>query len=243
MRSVVINLPGAEARLAAFRAAERSVGLDSEVFSAVDGRSMAELPLHRHGLTPGEVGCVLSHQRLLRSVASEERDWVLVLEDDVLFWDDFGGQLERAEEDAGWQGARYVQLGWMPLTERPDHLRLCRDRIVANPKVRRASKIVRPRLRLSAPTVVSAEMGWGTHCYMVRTDFASVIADFLDGPRVHAPIDHYTPALQQIYPEFVFRARFSLAGQRWGQPSSTVSSRKFAPFQTDSAGNVRYAHK
>lgn len=240
MRSFVISLQESSARLAEFRSAERAAGLVSEVFPAVDGRQLTELPPHRVGLTAGEIGCFLSHERLLRSIASTEREWVLILEDDVLFWDNFSAELERAVADAKRTTAGYVQLGWMPLTEGPDRLRLFRDRTLAVAPLRRVARLVRPRLRVEAPAVISAQLGWGTHCYMVRTDFACVVADFLGGPRIHAPIDHYTPALRKLYPEQIFRARFSLAGQRWSEASTTVSDRKLSLFQTDSTGHVRY---
>ncbi len=239
MRSFVINLPGADDRLAAFRAKEAEVGLESEVFPAVNGAELPSFPAHRKHLTPGEIGVLLSHRTLLRDrAAGSGTEWILIMEDDVHFWDDFPDLLARTVSDADRMGKRMVQLGWVPLTRKPRWASLVRDRLVASRAVRVAARIVRPHVTMEPPWVVDAPFGWGAHCYMVRADFAGALADLLDGPRIHAPLDHYYRLLRLLYPDEVGRARFSLAGQTPGHGSTTVADRQERAFQTDSRGRV-----
>ncbi|GAA5159533.1 glycosyltransferase family 25 protein [Ornithinimicrobium tianjinense] len=243
MRSLVINLSGATERLAAFRAREATTGLHSSVFPAVDGRRIDQVPPEARGLTKGEVGCFLSHRAVMREAAEVGTDWVVILEDDVLFWDGFAGALTRAMTDADQRGMRLVQLGWVPLTARPHRAKLALERTVASHLVRRAARSVRPRLQVPAPQVVDAAWGWGAHCLMVRGDFAGQVSTFLEGSMLQ-PLDHYMRLLRTLFPGEVGRSRFSLAGQVPSSESSVDPGRRgMRPFQTDSRGRIVWAER
>ena len=238
VRSFVINLPQAAGRLEDFRRREKPTGLRSEVFPALSGRDLPKLPPHLPSLTAGEVGCFLSHRELLRKIATLSDEWVIVLEDDVRFWPDFGTRAQRALDDADQISAGFVQLGWGPTPLHPDRLALLRDRAAMLTLARRLAHAFRPDVRLKPLMVVGAPFGWGAHCYAVRPETATTAVDFLDGPRIHAPIDVYYPMLQRLYPAEFTRTRFSLAGQVWMGESTTVPGRNLPPYQTDATGRV-----
>ncbi|WP_336703154.1 glycosyltransferase family 25 protein [Pantoea dispersa] len=68
----------------------RNLNLDAEVVSATDGRLLtaeetAALthPLYASGMTPGEIGCSLSHYYIYKKIADENIPCALILEDDV----------------------------------------------------------------------------------------------------------------------------------------------------------------
>lgn len=237
-RSFVISLARAPERLTAFRARERASGLASEVFSAVDGKALPVLPPHRPGMTAGEVGCVLSHREVLRKVSTLPDQWVIVLEDDVLFWPEFSTHLDRVLTDADDRAIGLVQLGWGPHPPRPNHLALLRDRLVTVRSVRQAAHLARPSVRVRPPSIVGSKFGWGAHCYAIRPHFAQTAVDLLDAPRIHIAYDVYLYLLRELYPEQTARSRFSLAGQALTGQSATVPGRPFFTYQTDPHGRV-----
>lgn len=237
-RSFVINLARSAERLRVFRRREQTTGLHSEVFPAVDGRELAILPPHRPSLTVGEVGCVLSHREVLRTISTLPDQWVIVLEDDVLFWPGFQTQVERVLADADDRAIGLVQLGWGPHPPRPNHLALLRDRFVTARPIRRAAQAVRPSVHVEPPMAVGSKFGWGAHCYAVRPHFARTAVDLLDAPRIHVAFDVYLYLLRELYPEQTARSRFSLAGQALTGQSTTVPNRPFFTYQTDPFGRV-----
>lgn len=93
MKAYVINLDSAAARLETFRVRAAAVGLTFERFAAVNGAVLAEEDLRRWQgrarlwapLSPGEIGCFLSHRALWRQIAAGEDSWAFVAEDDIVF--------------------------------------------------------------------------------------------------------------------------------------------------------------
>lgn len=102
----LINMDGAEARLAAMRDRLAAVGLPFQRIAGVDGRLIAfPIPdfsacgyrlLHGRRTTPPEVGCYLSHIAATRAFLDSRADLALILEDDVAFSDGFVDTLDRA---------------------------------------------------------------------------------------------------------------------------------------------------
>src|SRR5262245_6692080 len=94
MRTYVINLPRATDRREAMERQLATSDLDYEFVEAIEGRNLsadeyAELVDHTaverwpHWLTPGAIGCLLSHRRVLE-MAAERDEPSLILEDDAV---------------------------------------------------------------------------------------------------------------------------------------------------------------
>ncbi|WP_447925816.1 glycosyltransferase family 25 protein [Georgenia muralis] len=239
LRVYVVNLARHTDRKqrAALACAEQ--GLRPDFFTGVDAQD-ADLPPHRSSLTPGEVGCLLSHRGVMRKIATAEgSQYSLILEDDVVFHDNFRGNLQSALELAKTNGAGFVQLGWLPLTSRPPTIRLWRDRAVTRPLLRKIAHAVHRSTPVEPPALQRLDPTWGTHCYLVTPEFARNILDFTDG-RVLGPYDAYLRALARLLPQEMWRARFPLAGQDWSLTSSVDAARTDGPsgHQVDSRGRL-----
>lgn len=92
----VVNLKRSVHRRQFIQAQLNILGLEHEIVEAVDGRELSpdELAscyspsgsreLVRRELTPGEIGCSLSHLRLYQRQVDEGHEQVLILEDDIV---------------------------------------------------------------------------------------------------------------------------------------------------------------
>ena len=97
---LLINLPRSTERLARMQARLQALGLGYEVLEAVDGRARWDelLPtvdvrrFERHvgrDVLPGEIGCYHSHLLAWQRFLDSDAKVLLVLEDDIVFADDF----------------------------------------------------------------------------------------------------------------------------------------------------------
>lgn len=234
MKSWVINLPSATTRK--LRAIKRAnaVGLRPEIFQAVDG-STVSLP-NLAGLSPGEQGCFLSHRRILDRIVDSAEDFHLVLEDDVIFFPSFEDAFPAVVDAMRRESLGLVQVGWLPTDDQLRRWPRARDKMAAFVPVRRAYSLLRPSTPAMPPPVVSKEMGWGTHCYLISRDYAPVWKEFIDGAPI-AAVDYYMRALSTVQPGRVRRTRFPLAGQDWSFGSSVHPGRfAFQRAQLDSSG-------
>jgi glycosyl transferase family 25 len=96
----LINLDRSTARRETMEARLAALGLPYTRFPAVDGRaewdrlvSGVDLPAFRRNVgrevLPGEIGCYASHLAVWQALLDSPHDVALVLEDDVVFHDDF----------------------------------------------------------------------------------------------------------------------------------------------------------
>jgi len=94
MECFVINLPSDSARRLAISAQLESLGMPFTIFEAVNGKQLGKEALARdydrakaieesHDLTPGELGCALSHLGVYRHMVEKNISHALVLEDDA----------------------------------------------------------------------------------------------------------------------------------------------------------------
>src|SRR3954447_23246954 len=94
MRAYVINLPRSVARRASIANELAALSIPHEFIEAVDGREMtageraamvdeARAAQSPHWLTPGQIGCSLSHLRVYERIAAGDEPVALVLEDDA----------------------------------------------------------------------------------------------------------------------------------------------------------------
>ena len=110
MRIIVINLDQDTDRRQRIESRLLELGLPWERLPAVDGRRLTprqEALIDRAGQTarglrisPGAIGCWLSHRQAHRMIADGTRQMALVLEDDLLINDNLPGVLERMERGA-----------------------------------------------------------------------------------------------------------------------------------------------
>lgn len=100
---LVINLRGSTERWAKASAELKAAGLSFERLEAVDGRLLPQTELNQIApwdrsaffkpLSPGEVGCYLSHLAAAERIVAEGWARALVLEDDFLLGEEFGSRL------------------------------------------------------------------------------------------------------------------------------------------------------
>ncbi len=94
MKPYVINLPRAENRRKAMAEQLQGLGLEFEFLPGTDWKQLSEedwLQVDRAGrawegrspLSPGMVACHLSHRKALAAIATGDKEWGAVLEDDV----------------------------------------------------------------------------------------------------------------------------------------------------------------
>lgn len=102
-RALLINLPKHTKRFEAVSAEMEAAQVRYERAEAVDGKAMppAEYKekvtfMARQLMTPGMVGCFLSHQNCWRRCAEEANGPLLVFEDDVMLTENFAEQLSTA---------------------------------------------------------------------------------------------------------------------------------------------------
>lgn len=97
---LLINLPRSTDRRARMEQRLAALGLEYELLPAVDGRARWEelkttvdlQAFQRHAgsdVLPGEIGCYHSHLQAWQRLIASDRDVLLVLEDDMVFHDDF----------------------------------------------------------------------------------------------------------------------------------------------------------
>lgn len=117
----LINMTGAEDRLAAMRHKLNQAGLPFRRIEGVDGRRLSfPIPefsersyrlLHGRRTSPAEIGCYLSHIACVRAFIEGDADLALILEDDVSFEPDFVDTLDRAAgHPASWNLLRLTTV-------------------------------------------------------------------------------------------------------------------------------------
>lgn len=104
--ALLINMDGAEARLAHFTQEAERAGLSFERIAGVNGRAMSdsELQAHRdpgaiYPLAAGEIGCTLSHRRAWQRICDSGKSWGVIFEDDACLSPQTGDILAQLPED------------------------------------------------------------------------------------------------------------------------------------------------
>ncbi len=94
MKTYVINLARAVERRVYMEQQLQRLGIDYEIFPAVDGQELSEEDLQQYSskdskklngreLSKNEIGCALSHLRIYEKLISSGEENVLILEDDI----------------------------------------------------------------------------------------------------------------------------------------------------------------
>lgn len=100
MLTYLINLDRSPQRLEKAREVLASWHVDFTRLSAVDGRQLPPERLGNHqqpfsarryflkDMTPGEIGCFLSHKKCWEALLQSDNDWAFICEDDIIFLSD-----------------------------------------------------------------------------------------------------------------------------------------------------------
>lgn len=83
----IINMPRSSSRREIMESRLESLGLQGEFIPAIDGMTLDRTALPtgtEPGLSPGEIGCYLSHLRAWSTVVERNLPYAVVLEDDVI---------------------------------------------------------------------------------------------------------------------------------------------------------------
>ena len=93
MKTFLINLDRSVDRLEVMKKRLADLGLRFERVSAIEGskvssesyHSQSPSPRYPHHLTPGEIGCFLSHKKCWEILIKSNEEWALILEDNCIF--------------------------------------------------------------------------------------------------------------------------------------------------------------
>lgn len=125
IKAFILHLERATGRLANVRRLADACGLPSEVFPAVDGRSVdpgelervageqAFAPTYPFDLNPGEAGCFLSHRAIWERIVQGAEDAALVMEDDA------GIEPDAFAKALGLASRHVLRLGYVQFQRRP----------------------------------------------------------------------------------------------------------------------------
>lgn len=72
-----------------------NLGLKYKRISGVDGKKIYNKYKHKTKLRPGQLGCLLSHQNVLKDAIKNNYNNILVLEDDVIFHKNFHNEFKK----------------------------------------------------------------------------------------------------------------------------------------------------
>lgn len=107
----LINMDSATKRLADMNARLDALGLKAERVAGVNGRELnypipefseiSYMLMHGRRTSPPEIGCYLSHVTCANKFMASDADIALILEDDVIFDDDFLNAIDEAVLNGG----------------------------------------------------------------------------------------------------------------------------------------------
>lgn len=104
--TLLINMDGADARLAHFAQQAEGAGVSFERLPAVNGRALSEEDVQAHRdpgaiypLAAGEIGCALSHRRAWQRIHDSGKIWGVIFEDDACLGPQTGEILAKLPEN------------------------------------------------------------------------------------------------------------------------------------------------
>jgi len=151
----------------------RELGIVPRMIEGVEGKEAARRIPHS-GVTPGELGCLLSHRRIYETILREQIPWSLVLEDDVHFDPELPALL-------GATGRLPADCTVLLLGHHS-----CNARSLPTARHFRRSLPLTKRFRVVRP----AENACGTYGYLIALEGARRLLE--ETKRIEKPADHYT---------------------------------------------------
>lgn len=105
MKTYIISLKNSSDRRSSIARQANNLKLNYEIVDAVNGRELPENMLsilrkeYSYAITPGEIGCSLSHLSVYKKILSSTDEYALVLEDDVLLPDESAEVLKKLKTE------------------------------------------------------------------------------------------------------------------------------------------------
>ena len=176
MRTFVINLVKESQKKALFLESWKDLLNDVEILEAVDGRALSLEELKHQvkdypapGLTPGEIGCALSHLNVYRKIVAKKISYALVLEDDARPTNLYSREILQSIETkikANGFGQRFVIF-----LQESEHIDISHE----------------PRLfEIESCPFVSVQKMWSSHAYIISYEAAEALCRFLPPIRYEA---------------------------------------------------------
>ena len=91
----IINMDKDADRMKKLNNKMNKLGLKYKRISGIDGKKIYEKYEGKTNLRPGQLGCLLSHQIVLKDAIKNNYNNILVLEDDVIFHKDFHNEFKK----------------------------------------------------------------------------------------------------------------------------------------------------
>jgi len=176
MRTFLVNLERRPDRLAAMKAQLDRLGIPFERFNAVDAKTAdpaaLRAPFAGSGplgmLSPGDMGCTMSHIHIWRMIAEGPDEWVTVLEDDIQLSDSAPEFLT----DSGWIPKG---IGLVKPERYGDENQLI---VIGKPRIPVKGRMLAPLLSRHT----------GTGGYIISRETAAQLADIKE--KLTLPVDH-----------------------------------------------------
>jgi len=217
----IINLKRDTDKLLFMQTQMQRLGIEYQVFEAIDGRSLDQdqkapysrsIALRDFGreLTPGELGCALSHIKMWQRLVNSEYDEVLILEDDVLI----GWALIEVLENREKLPSDYQHINFSTKARQQPFGNIISD-------IYRASNHL--------------ERAYSTEAYLITKPGARKLVDLVNP--LHMPIDNFVSIAgivsYGVFPSVAVSADFSSGiGRRWdNMPKVTSGQRKWRQFK------------
>ena len=188
MKVYLVNMDRSTDRLEIMQRRLSALGLKFERVAAVDGSKLTEAengcvisPNWRYPyfLTPGEVGCFLSHRKCWQKLIDSGDSWALVLEDDSVFH-------PKAKE-------YFQSTSWIPEGVQLVQFSFAKDSTFSDKSVLLANGNRLVRVKHSSPC--------GTYAYMISRDAAKKALELSN--KIEGPIDNFMFGMFFEFPKII----------------------------------------
>lgn len=188
MQVYLVNMDRSKERLEIMSQRLAALGINFERVPAVDGSKLADTekkqitaPNWRYPyvLTPGEVGCFLSHKKCWQKLIDSNDDWALVLEDDSFFH-------QKAKE-------YFESTHWIPSEVQLIQFSYAIDTTYSDKTITLPNGCHLVRVKYSSPC--------GTYAYMISREAALKALSMSN--KIEGPIDNFMFGLFFEFPKVI----------------------------------------
>lgn len=211
----VINMKESKDRWESVKSQRHLLPMTPTRVEAVNGREIKNLP-NNVWLTPGVIGCFLSHRKVLKRVAANKDNYAIICEDDVIFTDDFSKHLKKVIKDLDTQpNWDLVYLGcygaWRP--DKKFKMIATASNFFMSLNFKKSERVIQTKHLITPNTPL------GSHCYMVNYHSAQKLLKLL------TKYEGYDQALIRHLPNLnAFVSKKRIAFQNATSDNSTLAT-------------------